>query len=50
MRLPCQSLIVETLMLVWPMTDSFVIVVLLGCYALFFGANILMPSMRVRDC
>ena len=42
------SIILGVLMLLWPMTGAFVIVVLLGCYALFFGAAILLLSMRLR--
>jgi uncharacterized membrane protein HdeD (DUF308 family) len=42
------SLLLGLLMLLWPMTGAFVIVVLLACYALFFGMAILVLAIRLR--
>ena len=42
------SLLLGVLMLLWPAANAFVIVILLGCYALFFGASMLALALRMR--
>ena len=42
------SALLGVLMLLWPVTGAFIIVILLGCYALFFGTAILMLAIRLR--
>ena len=42
------SLLLGVLMLLWPAASAFVIVILLGCYAIVFGASILALAFRLR--
>jgi uncharacterized membrane protein HdeD (DUF308 family) len=42
------SVVLGILMLVGPHASAFAIVVLLGCYALFFGASIVALALRLR--
>jgi uncharacterized membrane protein HdeD (DUF308 family) len=42
------SVLLGVLMLVWPRVSAFVIVVLLGAYALFFGATMILFALRLR--
>ena len=44
----CASIVLGAMMLVWPTAGAFVIVVLLGCYAFFFGTAILLLALRLR--
>ena len=42
------SVLLGVLMFLWPAASAFVIVVMLGCYALFFGASMLALAFRLR--
>jgi uncharacterized membrane protein HdeD (DUF308 family) len=44
----CASILLGVLMMAWPRLSAFVIVTLLGFYALFFGSTMLMLALRLR--
>jgi uncharacterized membrane protein HdeD (DUF308 family) len=43
------SIVLGLLMIAWPRLSAFVIVTLLGFYALFFGSTMLMLALRLRS-